>query len=74
MTACGECVVVESFTRLRSKTPLEGYSVFLSYKSSMCKTEIKHPRLPFSNASQGVNLGGDGLENELEITIFGAKR
>ena len=39
---------------MRSKTPLEGYSVFLYYESSTCKTEIKHPRVPFSNAFQTV--------------------
>jgi len=43
---------------LRSITPLEGYSVFFSYESSMCKTEIKHPRVPFSNAS--FRCGGAG--------------
>jgi len=42
---------------LRSKTPPEGYSVFLSYGSSMCKTEIEHPRVPFSNASQQGTQG-----------------
>jgi len=36
---------------LCSKPPLEGYSVFLSYESAVCKTEIKHPRVPFSNVS-----------------------
>jgi len=36
---------------LRSETPLEGYSVLLSHESFMCKTEIKHFRVPFSNAS-----------------------
>ena len=37
---------------MRSKTPPEGYSVFVSYESSMCKTAIEHPRVPFPNASQ----------------------
>ena len=32
---------------VRSKTPPEGYSVFVSYESSMCKTAIEHPRVPF---------------------------
>jgi len=36
---------------LRSKTRFEGYSVFLFYESSMCTTEIKYPRVPFSSAS-----------------------
>jgi len=36
---------------VRSKTLPDGYSVFLSYESSMCKTAIEHPRVPFSNAS-----------------------
>jgi len=39
------------YSGVRSKTPPEGYSVFLSYESSMCKTAIEHPRVPFSNAS-----------------------
>jgi len=37
---------------VRSKTPPEGYSVFLCYASSMCKTAIEHHRVPFSKASQ----------------------
>ena len=40
------------FSRVRSKTPPEGYSVFLSYEISMCKTAIEHPRVLFSNASR----------------------
>jgi len=36
---------------VRSKTPPEGYSAFVSYESSLCKTAIEHPRVPFSNAS-----------------------
>jgi len=36
---------------VRSKTPPEGYSVFVSYESSMFKTAIEHPRVPFPNAS-----------------------
>jgi len=36
---------------LRSKTSPEGYSVSLSYGSSMCKTEMEYPRVPFPNAS-----------------------
>jgi len=39
------------FIELRSKTPLQGYSVFVSYESSMRKAEIKPPRVPISNAS-----------------------
>ena len=39
--------------------------VFLSYESSMCKTEIKHPRVPFSNASQR-----DGEWSKREIQQF----
>jgi len=38
-------------SRVRSKTPPEGYSVFLSYESSTCKTALERPRVPFSNAS-----------------------
>ena len=34
--------------KVRSKTPPEGYSVFLSYASSV--TAIEHPGVPFSNA------------------------
>jgi len=41
---------------VRSKTPPEGYSVFLSYESSMCKTAIEHPRVAFSNASIAVRI------------------
>ena len=37
---------------VRSKTPPVGYFVFLSYKSSTCKTAIEHLWVPFSNASQ----------------------
>jgi len=37
--------------RVRSKTPPEGYSVFLSYERSTCETAIEHPRVAFSNAS-----------------------
>jgi len=36
---------------LRSETPPDGCSVFFSYESSMCNTEIEHPRVPFTNAS-----------------------
>ena len=39
------------YSGVRSKTPPEGYSVFVCYESSMCKTAIEHPRVPFSNAS-----------------------
>jgi len=39
------------YSGVRSKTPSEGYSVFLSYESSMRKTAIEHPRVPISNAS-----------------------
>jgi len=48
-------VVFGAYDSYPSGTPLEGYSVFLSYESSMCKTEIKHPRVPFSNASLELN-------------------
>jgi len=48
----GEMLVFIYSTGLRSETPIEGYSVFLSYESSLCKTEIKHSRVPFSNSSQ----------------------
>ena len=42
------------FSGLRSETPPEGYSVFLSYERSTCKTAMEHPRVPFSNASLTV--------------------
>jgi len=42
---------LETHSEVRSKTPPEGCSVFLSYASSMGKTAIEHPRVPFSNAS-----------------------
>jgi len=44
--------VTQVSPRVRSKTPPEGYSVFLSYESSMRKTAIEHPRKSFSNATQ----------------------
>jgi len=50
---------------LRSKTPLEGYSVFLSNESSMCKTEIQHPRVRFSNVSQKMA----NLHREVSISM-----
>jgi len=45
-----------AYAGLRSKTSPEGYSIFLSYESSMCKTEMEYPRVPFSNASQRGNF------------------
>ena len=50
-------------SKLRSKTPLEGYSVFLRYESSVCETEIKHPWVPFSYASQRLSVLN--AENEI---------
>jgi len=40
------------YSGLRSKTSPGGFSVFLSYERSMCKTEMEYPRVPFQNASQ----------------------
>ena len=52
---------------LRSKTPPEGYSVFLFYDSSMHKTEIEHPRVQFPNAPLGIHVYSFGIE---ESTFF----
>jgi len=43
-----ESDTLQILSGLCSKTPPEGYSVFLSFGSSMCKTEIEHARVPFS--------------------------
>jgi len=60
----------ERETGLRSKTPLEGFSVFLCYETTMCETEIKHPRVPFSNASQG----GEANDNRMRTLVSGRLR
>jgi len=54
---------------VRSKTPPEGYSVFLSYESSIFKTAREHPRVPFSNASQGRSQE----TGNLNFKIYGAQ-
>jgi len=48
----GRSVILLQHPGVRSETPPEGYSVFLSYESSMSKTAVEHPRVPFPNASQ----------------------
>jgi len=54
--------VLSHLSGRRSKTPLEGYSVFLSYEISTCETEIKHPRVSFPNARRLAEEGRAGAK------------
>jgi len=59
-----------SCSGMRSETLPEGYSVFLSYESSICK--IKHPRVPFSSASRigWEERGGEIVTDAFNILFF----
>jgi len=48
-----KCFRVVDARRAAFENITQRYSVFLSYESSMCKTEMEHPQVPFSDVSLG---------------------